>query len=401
MITPNIIYIQDLDANEFHWFDGHTMQFNSLEIIASKLSQQELIIILAGNQVYLSKVDMPNVALSQLQKAAPFALEEELAEDIETLHFAYGPIIKNQPVPVAAINKKFLSTCLSRLKEYGFIVQGCYLAPLILPITENSYSCAILENQAIVKVDSYNGFSVPIEQLQIFIELHLQTNNAVPQSIHYYDFNTVSKPLTMLAGIPVQYTQKNITEFLPMLAQQITESRCGINLMQTEFRAANKFNFTKKAWMIAGTAFAAWLIVIMLINIVSYIYYNHQQNKLEQQINAIYMQIFPDATAIVSPKIRVERELQNYQQAGSDGGFLTLLEKIGPILTNTNDITIKNLTYQNQQMMLSVQTNSFQTLQQFSNTLNSTGFIIQQTNAGNKGKFVVATLSITLPSGTL
>lgn len=401
MTTTAFIYIQDLTATEFQWFDGLLLQTDSIENIAAKLPQKEIVLVLSGQQVYLSNVDLPNANLNQLQKAAPFALEEELAQDIEQLHFTFGTIVKNQTVSVAVIDKTFLSTCISKFEAVDLSIQACYTAPLLFPHKPFNWTCAVQNETAFIKINNAAGFTVPTQHLLAFIESQLGIATMRPQSIQYYRFSSqeISLP-PAFAEIPVQTIEKNADDFFPMLAEQIQKNQCGINLLQGQFKAAKKTNRVKKAWLLAGACCAIWILVSIVSTCVSSIYYNKQHAKLTQQIDAIYMRIFPEATAIVSPKTRMERELQKYQQGNNDAGFLSMLEKLGPIIKNANYIVVKQLAYHNQTITLNLQTRSFEELQRFSDALKTTGLTIQQTSATNKGKLVTANFRATFENNS-
>ena len=52
---------------------------------------RDVIVLVPATNVLTTTVDIPVRGGSRLQAALPFALEEYLADDIDTLHFAAGP----------------------------------------------------------------------------------------------------------------------------------------------------------------------------------------------------------------------------------------------------------------------------------------------------------------------
>lgn len=394
---PNapIIHIQTLEQSTFQWFDGSTIQMDPLSTILKKIQVHEVSILLSGQHVFLSYVDIPTSNMNQFQKAAPFSLEEELAEDIEQLHFAYGPFEKNKPVAVAAINKKFLLNCLNLLEAAGLEPQNCYIDYLALPMVEEHWTAVVTEEHSYVKITELSGFSTPTNQLEMIFKLHFDIAKAKPPLIDVFDLRHKNQHTQInLAHIPTKLHKTKACNLLDFLFENPAKIDYGINLLQGSFKASKKFTPAKKAWLAVVGCAIAWIIINFIGTLGSYFYYEHQQAKLHQKIDNIYMQVFPNATAIVSPKIRMERELQKYQRFNSDNAFLSILTKIGPILKTATQVTLQHMGFQNNKMTLSIQTNSFKILQQFATNLRGTGQHVQQIHAGTKDKKIVASFAI-------
>ena len=62
-----------------------------LEQVATITQNAHLIVLLPLQQMLLTSVNTRARKAKHLQKAVPFALEDEVADEIENLHFALGP----------------------------------------------------------------------------------------------------------------------------------------------------------------------------------------------------------------------------------------------------------------------------------------------------------------------
>ena len=70
---------------------------------------------------------MPVRSASKIRTALPFALEENLADELGDLHFAIGDRQKNDRFPVAVVAHKKMDGWLERLRSAG--IEPAILAP--------------------------------------------------------------------------------------------------------------------------------------------------------------------------------------------------------------------------------------------------------------------------------
>ena len=63
---------------------------------------------------------VPGRGVSQIRRALPFAAEEFLAQDIETMHLAHAPIVRGEPVRCAAMDDALLADWLACFQAAGW-----------------------------------------------------------------------------------------------------------------------------------------------------------------------------------------------------------------------------------------------------------------------------------------
>lgn len=86
---------------------------------ASVAGSRRLIVIVPGEDVALSAPELPAKSGAKLLKLVPYALEEQLATDIDSLHFAVGRQAGDRRVPVAAIERERIGGWLAALASAG------------------------------------------------------------------------------------------------------------------------------------------------------------------------------------------------------------------------------------------------------------------------------------------
>lgn len=86
---------------------------------AGQVDGRRVIVLVPALDVLTTTVDLPIRGGSKLNAALPFALEEHLADDIETLHFAAGRARENGRRPVTVVARSKMDAWLEQLAAAG------------------------------------------------------------------------------------------------------------------------------------------------------------------------------------------------------------------------------------------------------------------------------------------
>src|SRR3974390_891530 len=91
-------------------------------------------VLVSGTDVLLADPEVPVKGGAKLQQLVPYALEEQLAEDIEELHFALGKrAAESFRVPVAVVARALLDQWLAQLRGAGIEPAAVYAESELLP----------------------------------------------------------------------------------------------------------------------------------------------------------------------------------------------------------------------------------------------------------------------------
>ncbi|HSH13753.1 MAG TPA: type II secretion system protein GspL, partial [Desulfurivibrionaceae bacterium] len=91
-----------------------------------------LVVLVPGTDVLVTEVAIPGGRKRLLRQSLPFLLEENLAEEVEEIHFAGGPASAAGKVAVAAVSRARLTGWLAMLTEAG--LQAAVLTPATLAV---------------------------------------------------------------------------------------------------------------------------------------------------------------------------------------------------------------------------------------------------------------------------
>ena len=82
-------------------------------------AERKVIALAPGTEVLLTQVNLPVRSPSKLRQAIPYALEEQLADDVEGLHFAAGKRTADGITPIAATARSNVESWMDTLGQAG------------------------------------------------------------------------------------------------------------------------------------------------------------------------------------------------------------------------------------------------------------------------------------------
>ena len=96
-----------------------TRQRGSLSLAAAVWRSGQVLALAPSSQILLAEPELPPGGGAKLARAVPFALEEQLTEDVDQLSFAIGKRRDNGTTPVAVVSRSVLQGWLSELRAAG------------------------------------------------------------------------------------------------------------------------------------------------------------------------------------------------------------------------------------------------------------------------------------------
>src|SRR6201999_1445602 len=89
-------------------------QSGPLSLAAPRSAGRRICVLVPGTDVLLTDPEVPTKAGTKLQQVVPYALEEQLADDIDDLHFAIGKRPADSVrTPVAVVRRELMDEWVS------------------------------------------------------------------------------------------------------------------------------------------------------------------------------------------------------------------------------------------------------------------------------------------------
>lgn len=129
---------------------GELANESELETLQSYALQRSVILLLSATDVALNRVEIPKGASRQFESMLPFLLEDELAQDVDDLHFTILSK-KGDEAWVSAVALDWFEQVLEKCRTLGFDVKKVMPDALALPTNEDGLSAVQLGNEWLVK----------------------------------------------------------------------------------------------------------------------------------------------------------------------------------------------------------------------------------------------------------
>ncbi|MFA5959268.1 MAG: type II secretion system protein GspL [Tatlockia sp.] len=348
-----------------------------LEIKSLQLKAKTCVLV-PGSKFSLHQVELPRLPDKKARAALPFALEEHIAQTIESTHFAYDTqFYRNGCYLVLAGDKSYLKNLMALLDEKHLDFDWLSLDWFAL----HSGEMALIEDFFLVNNAQFQGAISPD-----FASVYL--NRIGKEERSFYTF-TDSSPFLSNKIKPVEIQESAFV----WLAKRLQANQV-INLCQGELVHGSKHYLNKTLYQAALGMMGLWLLSILAVNLAQIHWLNRDLARVDSQIAVIYKQFFPHAHQIISPKFRIGQLLKGSQGAG-EKSFWIILNKLSLSFTKGR-VTLQHIRMQNNAVAVTLLAKNFETLEEFQATLLKNGLKTKQTQAFTRDNQVVSTLELSL-----
>ncbi len=337
--------------------------------------QHRAIVLLDASLTHINQVKLPTQNPQKLLRAIPFALEEQLADDIEDMHFVVGKAVKGQPTPVAAINRNIMDRLLDDFSRANIKVDSVIPDALCLPASSRQWCALFYQEQVILQTAALQGSKFDRELFDALLDADLKKADVPPQKLLLFSLEGDDAPDVSLDDaveqIAVQYNTHPLVIFAGNYKQAIS-----LNLLQHEYKPQKQSGIIWKRWRLAASLALVWLVLSLGITGWQLHQVRQQNKQLQADIIRIYKQAFPKSKRIVNARVQMEQKLKELKAGGSGGdSMIELIASSAPALANNKAVTLKAISFRNNRMDVSVNSKDLASLQQLNTRLNKIGGI--------------------------
>ncbi len=329
----------DEDPMEISWFyvaDEQILQSGNLSIdnlsdLKNEYPRKSVIVLVPSSDCLVTRVAIPTNQRRQQLKAIPFAVEEQLAEDIDAVHFAIGKRDSEQNLHVIAVSKSKMEHWLTLLNNAGISATTMLPIAALLETPEDAWSIFHIDDLFIVNQKD-SCWSGDADEATIMLQLSIDKLDEEQQpAILFWGADAAPGWIT---GLGLELSEQPVQNAWQALLARFDQN-C-INLLQNEYEIQDDW---KAAWSVWCRAAVFVIIAILLkFSIMGLELYNLSSEKqyLKQEITRIYQEVAPGARITAFPERQMRQLLARHQGGGNtSGSFLIMLNHVGESLANT------------------------------------------------------------------
>ena len=348
------------DAAEWVLVDGRGARLaavgrGTLAEAAAALGGHRLVVLVPGTEVTLAAPQLPARGGARLARLAPFALEEQLATEIEAMHFAVGRQGADGRVPVAAVERERFAGWLAALEAAGLVPAAVYPDSLAVP-DNPAHGVVVLEgDRVVVRRPGALPLALeadPLEAALAIAGLPEPGGDSAQHVLVYADSvdwprheAAIEALRERVATLKVQMLAEGV---LPLLAAGAAGAGgAPISLLQGAFLPRQGFAGEWSRWRLAATLCAAFVVLHLATLGVDWWRLAREEAKVDAELKAEAAEALPNVQNLArlpSLHAAVESRVHRTRAAVSEG----LLGTLGVLADSVREVPgtqVQSLSY--------------------------------------------------------
>ncbi len=348
-----------------------------------------VIALVPGEHVLHQVTRVPVKGAAKILATVPFALEEQLAQDVGLLHFAIGAREDNGDVPVAAVAADLMEQWTESLAEMGLQSTAIYAESALLHPPAHTAIALIEDDRLQLAADGQPPVVDQVDNLELLLDaLGAVSDEPFPfadEDAESDDAQDSAEETAALATLTVFASAEDLARHAalldslserlerverrelpggaaPLLAQQAAQESDAINLLQGAYAPASQLSEVWRQWRVAAVLAGIFLVTMLGGKGAQLVQLSAKDAELKVQVSAAAEQICPGLTST----FRLQDQLINCLGDGAgpieDELFLAMLNVLGSALSDTPNTRIEEVRFARQKMDLKLMAPGVDTL---------------------------------------
>ena len=309
------------------------------EQLAALVAGTKLTVILPCQHISLHAPTLPTRSERHIRESLPYALEEDLAGDLEDSHFAFRKV-SGGVVHAAVIRQVVMDHYRQRLQALGLqpdqLIPEAYLCSKGMP-------CLFVHDDYFVFIKSTaDVFCGSVAQLADCLPLFQEDEPEVWDLRHARANPLPVGQLRVREGTAQALFTELATDYPQATA---------VNMLQGDYavqKGQGHWTYYQYAAMVALLVFVVGFVELWLNND----WLQQRYQVLTAQAEQVYRTTFPQAKQVEDPRVQMEQQLQRIQTAAAarSTDFIGVLANTGEVLQRFGKGRISRLMFQQGQL---------------------------------------------------
>lgn len=339
---------------------GETRTAIEQTLAQNALESVRLIGLIPGDEALFCWADIPARQERHIRQALPYAVEEQLAQDIDSMHLALGQ--REAPgFRVAAIDHQRMAAWSALFNGWAHVrLEAIMPDAALLPAVDEDWTICMEGDTALLASKRGEWLRMHIDNLMIFADtLAMPAEDEVTAEVRVTLFGTQADldkqaaVVSTLQGSERLVVRQQVLELIPLelLAHAHHHHMShAINLCQGSYGIRTEGGGALRPWRPLIAVACLWLVLQLGVEVGLGFYRQQQADNLEQQAMSIYRQAFPGnrSTTINNVRRVLEGEFRVAGEQGSNAGFLYLMKATGQqyaALPDHGSVQFNNINY--------------------------------------------------------
>lgn len=371
---------------------------NTTGTLPSLAAGRQLALLVPSADVALFMAQLPAGNEARLQQLAPFALEEQVSEDLEDLHFAVGARnAATGEVPVAVVGRERMREWLAQAEALGVTPRAVFAESDLAPLLPGHVTLLVVPDGFILRNDAGRPVVFPADDPALALAMLLGPEadlSTVNLAVHAApgDWPPCEAAIEALRDRVASLKVQLHVGGLPAVLAQGISSSAPVNLLQGAFKPQRRGTNLWLRWRTAAALLGALLLLHVAAGLWELRGARQEAQRLDDEISRVYGSIFPGQQPGRQLRRTLEARIRSAAGGGStQGELMGLLAALAAARQNVPMATLDAMTYKPGQLQITLSAPDAATLEQFSQALRAGGFGAtvasgNQTERGFKGQ---------------
>ena len=366
---------------------------------ATRSGGREVVGLASGLDLLLLPARIPTQSRQRLQQAVPYALEDQLAQDIEALHFTMGARDAAGDLWVAVVERAMLDGWLHAAAGAGIECDQIVPELPLIPVAPGGWSLLVEADRFTLRTGPHGGLAGDPENLDTLLALALsEARDGAPQALHVYEATPPPAPIEPEVA---ELSREPVEDATALLARQLPASPL-FNLRHGDYARARAASAHWRRWRLVAALAGLWLVTDLTAAGLQQWRLAQRSDALRDQIEAEFRRAFPDAGRLIDPRGQMESRLAALRGGGGTeaAGFLELLGRVGPTLSSAESVEIAALAFRSGDLELEISADTLQRVDALKQRLEGLGGLtVEVRSARSEGDRVQGRLQISAGGG--
>jgi general secretion pathway protein L len=365
-------------------------QSGPLSLAAPRSAGRRVCVLVPGTDVLVAEPELPSKAGAKLLQLVPYALEEQLADDIDDLHFAIGRRPSDSTrTPVAVVTRALMDQWLTALRSNGLEPEAMYADSDLLPQNPGQAVALLEEDVVVVRPPSGSPVTLPADALHEALEM---AQSSSP------DGGGAGRGLILYTGAPEWHEHSEQVEALrerfdgikiqllangplALFAQQLPTAT-PTNLLQGPYTPTTSRAVGWRAWRVAATLLACLVGLHIAGKAVELTVLKRNEHKLDVSMREAIQTAMPGQGSSPDARKVMEQRLAAARSASSNG-LLPALEALVQAKGAAPGAVLQALSFRNGSVDLKVAAPDAASLDRIGQALRNNGWQADLTSGTN------------------
>jgi general secretion pathway protein L len=363
-------------------------QSGPLSLAAPRTAGRRVCVLVPGSDVLLAEPDVPVRSGAKLQQLVPYALEEQLADNIEDLHFAVGGRVGDSTrTRVAVVTRALLEEWLATLRASGIEPAALYADSELLPENPGHAVVLLEEDRVCVRAPGGAPLTLPPAALDEALALTYAgaDGSAATRGLIVYasapewqrHAAQVETVRSQFDGVKVQLLTAGP---LALLAQQLPGAT-PINLLQGAYAPTSARAVGLRAWRVAALLLAALFTVHVVGKVGELQLLKHREREVDASIRDTFHSAMPGEPSTLDARRRMEQRLVSARGVG--GGLLPALQALAQARAAAPGTSVQALGFHSGALDMTLAAPDAASLDRLSQALRGNGWHADLTGGSN------------------